>query len=215
MFKLSNTRHKTILFACCLVGLLALVGITLSVETNSQQLQVPNQKEKDKLLERVKSSAEIPFNVIENDDSPFRIIEAKSKEISGAEFTRLTRKTTDYATVMSVPEVKLLNTSGKTITSFYLIVRNAETQSVRGFIKSKVSVAPGETYTVTRDYFARPQKVTVSDSEGARQKWVQPEWDSEKVWLEFKKSPDVFVTVGQVTFADGSQWIVSEGGRVK
>lgn len=215
MFKLSNTTHKTIVFACCVIGLLAFVGAISNVETNSQQLQVLSQNEKDKLFERIRSSAETPFNVIENDDSPFRIIEAKSKEISGEEFTRLTRKTTDLTTVMSVPEVTLLNTSEKTITSFYLGVRNAETQSVRSFIKSKVSVAPGEVYTVTRDYFARPQKVTVSDSKGPRQKWVQPEWDSEKFWLEFKKSPDVFVSVGQVSFADGSEWIVSEGGRVK
>ncbi|MGI8849433.1 MAG: hypothetical protein ACR2HT_04635 [Pyrinomonadaceae bacterium] len=215
MFKLSDIGRKTILLVYFLVGLIAVIALILIVQINSQQSQVFTQKEKDKLIKQIESSAEVPFNVVGNDDSPFRIVEAKTKEISGVEFTRLTQKTTDFSTVMSVPEVKLMNTSGKTITSFYLLVHNAETHSARGFINSAVSIAPGETYIITRDYFAKPKKSTVSDSNGAEQNREQTEWDSEEFWLKFNKSPDVFVTVGQVTFQDGSQWVAGERERVK
>src|SRR5947209_6646899 len=197
MAKLFSLNRKTVLLACCLVALLSAVALALNIRTN-KQTQVLNQTGKGTLLEQVESSSDIPFNVVENDDSPFKIIEAKVKEISGPEFTKLTGKTTSLSIVSSVPEVKLVNTSGKTITSFFIVVRNAKTRSVRGFIQSKVSVAPGQSYTVKREDFARPEKVTVSDKNGVRQTWVQPKFDSEKYWLDFEKSHDVFVSVAQV-----------------
>lgn len=200
---------------CCLVGLFVVIALTLDVKTNSQQRQVLNLKEKGELLKQVENSAEIPFNVIEDEDSPFKITEAKVKEISGSEFTKLTGKTTDLATVMSFPEVKLINTSGKTITSFWLAVRNTETKSVRGFIQYKISVSPGQNYTVSRDNFASPRQVTVSDSEGVRKEWSHQKWDSEKLWLDFAKNPNVFVAIGHVTFDDGSEWLVSGEEPIK
>lgn len=215
MAKLLNVNRKIILFSCCAASLLLAVTFALSGTTKSQQLRVPNQKDKNDLLRQVESSAEMPFNVVENDDSPFKITEARVKEISGYEFTKLTGKTTDLVTVSSVPEVALINTSGKTITSFFMVVRNAKTRSVRGFIQSKVSVAPGQSYTIKREGFANPEKVTVADNNGVRQIWVQPNFDSEKYWLDFEKSPDVFVTVAQVTFDDGSEWMVKAGGKVR
>lgn len=215
MVKLFSVSRKTIALSSCLICLLSAGAIAISVKTSSQQSQAPNQKDKDALLKRIESSPEIPFNAVENDDSPFKITEARVKEISGSEFTRLTGKTTDLITVSSVPEVELTNTSEKTITSFFMVIRNAKTRSVRGFIQSKVSVAPGQVYLVKRERFANPEKVMVADNNGVRQTWVQPKFDSEKYWLEFEKSPDVFVTVAQVTFDDGSEWMVKEGGKVR
>lgn len=215
MSKLFNTTRKTILFACCLVGLFTVVAFTLSVKTNSQQRQVPNPKDKTELLKQVENSAEIAFNAVENDDSPFKITEATVKEISGSDFTRLTGKTTDLATVSSFPEIKLTNTSNKTITSFFVVIRNAETHGVRGFIQSKVSIAPGQNYTVKREHFASSVKTTVADNQGVRENWVQPKFDSEKFWIDWEKSPDVFATVPDVTFEDGSNWRVKEGGKVR
>ena len=50
MFKLLDIRRRTILFACFLIGLIAVVALTLSVRTNSQQMKVLNQKDKSELL---------------------------------------------------------------------------------------------------------------------------------------------------------------------
>lgn len=215
MFKLFDARRKTILFACCLVGLFAVVALTLSAKTNSQQRQVLNPKDKNELLKQVESSVDIPFNAIENDDSPFKITEATVKEVSGSDFTKLTGKTTDLITVSSYPEVELINTSDKTITSFFIVVRNAETHGVRGFIQSKVSIAPGQNYTVKREHFASSMKTMVADNNGVRETLVQPKFDSEKFWIDWEKSADVFATVTDVTFEGGSKWRVKEGGKVK
>jgi hypothetical protein len=215
MTKSLNVNHRKIFFALCFASLLLAITLSLSVRTNSQQLHSLNQPDKPTLLSQVESAAEVPFNVVENDDSPFKITEAKVKEISGPEFTKLTGKTTDLVTVSSVPEVKLINTSGKTITSFFMVIRNAKARSVCGFIQSKVSIAPGQSYTVERERFANPEKVTMADNNGVRQIWVQPKFDSERYWLDFEKSPDVFVTVAQVSFDDGTEWRVKEGGRVR
>lgn len=215
MFNLSNIMRKTTLLACCLVGLIVVVALILSVKTNSQQRNVLNQKDKGELLKRVEKSAEIPFNTIDDNDTPLRITEATVKEISGEDFTRLTGKTTDLAVVSSFPEVKLINTSEKTITSFFVIVRNAATKSMRGFRQSNVSIAPGQSYEVKREHFVDPKKEMFSDGKGARQTLEQPKMDSEKFWLDFGKSPDVFITIPEVTFEDRGKWQFKEGGKIK
>lgn len=215
MFKLSNINRKTTLFACCLVVLIAVVALTLSVKTNSQQRSVLNQKDKSDLLKQVENSTERPFKVAGNDDSPFRIVHATVKEISGSEFTRLTGKTTDLVTVSSVPEVKLTNISGKTITEFIMVIRNPETQSTRVVVQNKVSIAPGGDYTFKREHFVKPEKETVADKDGVRQKFAQPKLDSEKYWLQYPMQSGIFATVGKVTFEDGSSWMIQEGGEIR
>ncbi len=143
MDKLFDTKRKTILFVCCLVGLLGVVGIFLNVRTNSQELQVSNQKEKNELVEKIEKSADQQVRVLENKDSPLRIVETKVKEITSSEFTRLTGKTTDLVTVSSVPEVKVVNNSGKTVTEFVLGIRDPKSKTLRTFSPYKVSIAPG------------------------------------------------------------------------
>lgn len=208
-------KRKVALLASCFAGLIVIVALTMSVTTNSQQKRTLNPKDSTDLLKRVENSADVPFNAVENDDSPFRIIEAKVKEISGSDFTNLTGKTTDLISVSSFPEVKLTNTSNKTIKSFFIVIRNAETHGIRGFIQSKVAIAPGQDYTVKREHFASAVKTTVADDKGVRENWTQPKFDSERFWIDWEKSPDVFVTVTDVTFTDESTWRVKEGGKVR
>lgn len=215
MFKLFNTRRKTILFAGGSVFLFFVVALVLSVKTNSQQLQVPNQKDKDILIAQVEKSAEQSLKVVENDDSPLRIVEAKAKEVNGSDFTKLTGKTTDLAVVSSVPEVKLTNTSGKTIIGFIFAIREPKTKTLQTLNQEKISIAPGETYVIKREHFVAPEKLTVADSRGTRQKLVQPKIDSEKYWIDFAGRSDFFVTVGMVYFDDGSKWMIKEGGEIK
>lgn len=215
MFRLIDAKRKAILFACCLIGLIGIVGVVLSVRTNSQQLQVSNQREKDELVEKIKKSADQQVRVLENNDSPLRIVETKVKEITGSEFTRLTGKTTDLVTVSSVPEVKLVNNSGKTVTGFMLAIRDPKSKNLQTFSPYKVSIAPGETYTVRQDQFVISEKVTVADDKGVRQELMKPKMDSEKFWITFAGRSDFFVTVGMVFFEDKSQWMIQEGGEIQ
>jgi hypothetical protein len=39
--------------------------------------------------------------------------------------------------------------------------------------------------------------------------------ESEQYWLTFAERSDLFITVGKVSFDDGSGWLIKEGGEVR
>jgi hypothetical protein len=214
MSRILELNRKTLVFACCLVLLLSAVALAIGVQTKNQKRL--NQKVKQDLLEKIEKSPEQSLRVVENDDSPLRIVQAAVKEAEGSEYTKLTGRTTELAAVPTVPEARLFNSSGKTITSFAIAVRNPHSRSIRGFIQRSVSIAPGETYTVERQHFLNPDKITVPDGErGVRQKLVLPKLDSEKFWINFGKRSDLFITIGRVQFDDASTWTLEEGGEIR
>lgn len=200
-----------------LVALTIVLGaIAFSAKTSSRQLTVLPQKEKDALLKRVENSSEQPLRVAENADSPLRIARATVKEIPGPTFTKLTGRATDLPAVSGVPEVALMNTSGKTVTSFVLAIRDPKSRTTRTLVQRKISIPPGETYIVKREHFVNPEKVTVASADGpGRQILSQPRMDSEKYWLPFAGRSELFITVGRVTFDDGSSWTITEGGEIR
>ena len=217
MNRLPQAARRTILFAGCAICLLSIVAVSVNLRTHSQQPNVPSQANKDSLLKFVESSPELPLKIAGNNDCPFRILQATVKKVSGSEFSRLTGRTTNQATVSTVPEVKLVNTSQQTITSFLLVVRDPQSRTSRGFVQQKVSIGPGETYLVKRDHFVNPERQTIAaTNQPARQTVAQPGLASDKYWLQFDGALDeVFVTVGKVTFSDGATWLIQEGGDVK
>lgn len=213
MFSLFNTTRKTIIFMGCFVLVIFAVALTLSVKTNSQQLQVLNQTDKDLLLKQVESSPEQPVNVIESNNTPLKISNATAKEISGSDFTKLTGKVTDLVTVASFPEATLVNHSGKTITGFVFGIRDPKTKTLQTVNQQKIAIAPGATYNVKREHFLKPEKTTTATSEGVSQKLILPKADSEKYWVDFAQRSDFYVTIGIVFFEDGSRWALkSEDG---
>ncbi|HYP26447.1 MAG TPA: hypothetical protein VE262_07010 [Blastocatellia bacterium] len=216
MTTLLNKTPKKFLLAGCVVFLLLALTFALSVRTNSQHLQALNQKANNDALERIEKSADHSLRVVGNDDSPFRIVGVKVKEVSGSRFTKLTGSKTDLERVSSVPEVELVNTSDKTITGFVLAIRAPHSRITRTLAQRKVSIAPGETYVVKREHFVNPEKVTVADGNGeVRQTFIQPKMDSERYWLHFAGRSDIFITVGSVSFDGGSGWRIKEGGEIR
>lgn len=216
MNRVLNMNRNKVLLACCAVSLLFVAIVALSIRTHSQQLQARDQNARNDPLEQLENSLDQPLRIAGNDDCPFRILEAKTRRVSGSEFTKLTGRTTDLASVASVPEVTLVNNFGKTITAFVLAIRDPKTRATRGFVQRKVSIGPGETYIVKREHFVDSEKQTVADEKGAvREKWILPKMDSEKYWIQFPGQAEMFITVGQVSFADGSSWMIKQGGEVK
>lgn len=215
MTRLLYASRKTVMFAASLVCLLSVIALTVAVKTNSQQRQVLNQNSKDTLLKQVENSMDLPLRVAGNENCPFRIIQATVKEISGSDFTRLTGKTTDLVTVSSNPEVKLVNTSGKTITGFVIAIRDPQSQTTSTLVNLKASIPPGESYIVKREQFVKSEKATVASGGQVRETLVQPKMDSEKYWLQFAGRSDIFITVGAVMLNDGSRWMIKDGGDVK
>lgn len=215
MASLLTSNRKLIFIAGCLVFLISAAVLALNVRTGGQRAQGSQGSGRDEALRQIEESPEQPLRILGNDDCPLRITEAKVKEVPGTLFTSLTGKTTDLATVSSVPEVKLLNASGRTITKFILIVRDPVSRKTRGVIQHDIALRPGETYTISRELFVTPDAVAATDAAGrAEQALVNPGIKSEKGWIEFAARPALFVTVGLVNFEDGSDWKVKEGAEV-
>ncbi|HLL15808.1 MAG TPA: hypothetical protein VK388_12130 [Pyrinomonadaceae bacterium] len=215
MAKLLASKRKSILVVCCFVFLLSTVALALSVRTRSQLTKDTARKEKSESLKQIEVSPEHSLRVLGNDDCPLRIVEAKAKEVSGALFTKLTGKTTNLKVVPSVPEVRLVNTSGQTIKKFFLFVRSPEDQFTRG-VGRKVEIKPGESYTVERVHFAAPEKIaTAVGNAQLRETLAAPGMDSEKMWLSKGVRSNLYVTVVKVEFEDGSSWTLQEGGDVR
>jgi hypothetical protein len=211
-----HLSHSRITIAITVVALLAAVAFGLSRRARSQQLQPSTSIVIDDRFQQIEKLADQPLRVVENDDSPFRILDAKVKEISGPDFTKLTGKHTALAAVCSVPQVRLLNSSAKEITGFVLAVRDPATKTTRGMVQSKVSIKQGEIYTVPRQAFIEPEWTSAVDNNGKiRSGSVQPDIHSDKYWISFASRADLFVTVARVSFQDGSIWTVKEGGDIK
>jgi hypothetical protein len=206
-------NRKTIVAAGCILVFLSAIAVALNIRPKNQQMRDAARAD---ALEQVTEAPDQLLRVVGNDNSPLRILAAKIKEVPGPLFTQLTGKTTDLATISSVPEVTLLNTADKTITKFMLVVRDPQSRRSRAVIQHDIQLAPNETYVINRELFVTPDKVTTADAQGqTRQSLVNPGIKSEKGWLEFAPRSDLFVTVGFVDFADGSSWTLKAGGEVK
>lgn len=209
-------NRKKILLAFCIVSPLLTAACALNAKDGDQTPQTLNQQSKNTLIEQIERSADQPLRAVFNEEPPFKIVEAKVKVISGPQFTKLTGAATDFAVISSVPEITLVNTSGKTITEFTIILRNPKLRAGRSMLQRKASVAPGETYVVKRDHFLTPGKAPGGggSTSGGRPPGL-PGMESEQYWVTFGERSDLFVTVYKVGFDDGSSWLLKEGGEVR
>ena len=215
MSKMMRLNRWTISIAGCSV--LACSALALNVNHNgNQSSHASNNQDKHAVVRQVEESPDRSLRVAGNDDCPLRLIEAKVKEVPAALFTRLTGKVTDLATVSSVPEATLVNNSGQTVTKFFLAIRDPNTRTTRGIMQSKITLRPGDSYTVSRDHFTAPENVTVRNEDGTTgQRQIVPGMDSEKKWIQFASRSAIFITVAKVDFADGSSWSLKEEGEIK
>lgn len=209
-----NRRRAAI--AIAVVALLGAATFGLTLKTTSQQLHSSNSTGTDSTLQQIEKSADQPLRVVETADSPLRIVGAKVKEISSSDFTKLTGQKTSLNTVCSVPEVQLLNSSGKAITGFVLVIRDPSSKTTRGIVQTKLFIRQGETYTAQRREFLRTEWTTSVDNNGQiTPKFTQRDMNSEKYWISFANRSDLFVTVARVSFQDGTTWKVKEGGEIQ
>jgi hypothetical protein len=208
--------YKKITIPISFVVLIGALVFGLSFKTKSQQLPSSTSKLTDDQLQQIEKSADQPLRIVENSDSPLRILDAKVKEIAGHDFTKLTGRQTDLPTVCSVPEVRLLNSSAKTITGFVLVIRDPASKTMRGIVHSKVQIDQGASYTASRDSFLKSEWSATTDNEGKiKTKLASSEINSDEYWISFAGRPNLFVTVAQVNFRDGSSWTIKEGGDIR
>ncbi len=142
-------------------------------------------------------------------DEPLRVIEARVKEIPAADFATLTGQTARSAFVSTVPEARLLNISGKKITTFIVAIWNEQTRTSRMLKRYNLSINPGETFLLTRAQFVPPKSVTQVDAAGrATQRVVTPGYESTDKWVNLGGRNELSFRVGLVRFDDGTEWRV-------
>jgi hypothetical protein len=208
--------HRRLTTALAIMALLAAITFGLSLRPRNHPPTSSAPVAADVGSEQIDQLPDQPLRILENSDAPLRIMSAAVTEVSGPVFTRVTGQKTDLQTVCSVPEVKLLNSSAKTITEFVVVVRDPTSKTTRGIIQNKVSIGPGQTYTVDRQSFLRPEWTSAPDKDGKiDSRFGQPGKNSERYWLTFAQRADLFVTVAQVTFADRTNWTLKEGGDLR
>lgn len=213
--KAENTkiRWQQLIVGTTVVALI-LVCLVASLVTTQASSVKDNLEPEDKaeLIQQIQDWADVSYRVVGENDSPLKIIEARGKEVSNSQFTKITGKVivgtlpggaTYFPNIYSVPKVKMVNTSGKIITGLMVAVIDPQPDGkakLRGMLEGKVvenfpaiSIASGETYTI--------------DFKGNHA------LDSEYYWLEFTNPSNFYVAVVKVQFDDNTSWTIKEGIR--
>ncbi len=141
-------------------------------------------------------------------NTPLAVQEARAKEITAADFARLTGGQSSSSRLVSWPQVTLVNNSGRTITEFAVALRRNGEDKIRGVLLSDKSLKPGQTFTVNRDRFIFPEKITKQGPDGKyRPEFAKHALTSEKMWMPCAAT-DVSVVVRYIKYEDGEVWTV-------
>ena len=200
--KILSTFDKKIVIS--LLGVVCLLGIvTLTIKSYSKQGQIGDSVELAEINRQIENTQDTSMRVVGNEDCPLKITGVRVKEIEGNQFSRLTGKATRLQRITSVPEVDLINTSPYPITGYVLLIRDPKTKHGRTLVSSRVLIPPGAKEFVKKQHFIKPDKSKEFPTQ------------IDRFWIEFAQNEDLYVTVGHVTFANGTTWLIQKGGEVK
>lgn len=193
-----------------------LVVLAIPVAFLSVMIAIGGQKTSDHAkagtIERIQSLPGSEVNSISLDGTPMQIQGASAREISKATFRQLTGEAAGHRSMSTYPDVSLVNISGKTITSFVIMVKSrAETpNNGHGVMTKDLSIAPGATYSFASDKWPKAEQVFVEKNGKFVSALRKIGLGSPKSWLPGAAS-DLTVLIAMVVFEDGSQWMVPDG----
>jgi len=195
-----------------LILLFVAASLSGSVILQAQTIESSSDRQKSKILKRVKASDGVQIYADNSKGSPLFVQEATAKEILGDDFTALTGESRKHFKHASFPEVTLLNGSAKTIKSFAIAVTSAADKPRSGYIllKNSVSIPPGSTHKVTSSEWPKPERVSVEQAGKFVSVLRKPGLRSGKAWVPGSAS-DLRVTIALVEFDDGTKWMISPG----
>ncbi len=159
------------------------------------------------LLGKVKNDPGLPLTIDMSPGTPVMITESLSREISDVDFRKLTGLDADSASHFSFPEVKVLNTSGKVITGFSLVLQKNSGRFY--FVKhSKLKLEPNDSFAVKPNHWVSSPKVNIR-TEGDKVGKISRvlDFDSPEMWIPGRVSDASLIIVG-VKFSDGTEWKV-------
>lgn len=190
-----NLTPRRIGLTALLVGVttLSLAGVVLRKSNwkhgdsvQAESTYVPQNTSKADFI----SSGEFAIRAEQDDDAPFKIIEAKVHVINGEEYHRLTGQPGRVGEVISAPKVVLQNLSDKTVVGIGLMIVDKAAGIKFGLYIKEQSVKPGQRFTVLPENFVR-----VGGNPAANPKF----------WLDAADKSQVVVRV-VAFFEDGTMW---------
>ena len=196
--------RRALLVALLAASLAGLAVLEVSAITH------PNQLQKTKIINQIKSSGAVSINADNSRQSPLYIQEASVKEISGEDFTKLVGEPPKHFKHSTFPDVTLLNSSGKTVRAFAISVQSGVADPNSGYIvvKKGLSISPNSTYKLLSGEWPKAERVSVQKGDKFVTSLQKPGLDSAKAWVPGAAS-DLKVMVGMVEFEDGSRWMLS------
>ncbi len=174
------------------VGLIAftLVSVVLArsiTKTNVDRVYLENDIPKANLTHK----KDFSIQAEQDEDTPFKIIDAQVSVISADEYEELTSEKANFGEVVSVPKVTLKNISGKTITGISLIVADKGANMKQGFYVRGQSIKPGQEFV-----FSAENVVPLGDNPAKNPKfWLKNAADKSKVKVRVV-----------AFFEDGTMW---------
>jgi hypothetical protein len=189
-------------------GVLILALSLLSVPAlNAKQEPGTRSSRKGQMIAEVQSlpAQQVKFVIV--DGSPLVVQAASAREIDQNTYLGLTGQPT-LSSMSTYPDIVMVNTSGRTITSFILIFHSKVEGGSHYSIVKNLSIASGSAYAYAFKEWLLEDKVTVRKDDGTfKSAMRKPGPDSTKFWIPGAVS-DLQVVVSRVVFEDGSQWNV-------
>jgi hypothetical protein len=194
------------------ISLIALAFLSGLVLANAGAIASPAQQQKSRIIKLVKSSSAVQIYADNSQGSLLNIQEARVKEISDDDFTRLVGEPPKHSILTTFPNVILVNGYPKTIRSFAIVVQSAAEKPRSGYIllKKELSIPPNSAYEVTSSEWPQAERVSIQKGNKFVSRLRQPGLDSAKSWIPGAAS-DLRITVGLVEFEDGTKWKIPPG----
>lgn len=200
-----HTKSLRIVVIITTLTVLVLVGVAFAQTLRTGNQISPAITKDDPLVEQVKNSANQPIGILQDDDTPLKITEATVKEVSAADFQKLTSEKSDLQSVMSVPTATMVNVSDKTITKVMFNIYDSATDRGQGIYMRGLSIKPGDTFRISPDNFLKQDMTTTVNEKNEILTSVNPSLKNKNAWLPFADKAQVQVRVA-VDFEDGTKW---------
>lgn len=174
----------------------------------------------------------VSYQVLKNEDCPLKITEAAGEEITDRQYTNFTGRATVttkangksiFPNLYSAPEVKMINTSGKTIVGLILVVydpRPTGAAQARVIVQGRLAPAAGaisishgegQARLIQQDKAAGQISISISPEQSYMVDFrLNYQKNSDKYWLEFTDPTNFYVTVWEVHFDDGTSWLAKD-----
>lgn len=205
-----ENRNRKIFLGVAVLLALTVIGVAVIKSVSGQS----NNREKTRAvaLEEVSQIPNESMIVVNSDpvsQPPLTILSADGKAIDGADYHRLTGVKAEASRYVTMPNIKLVNSSDQTITRFAICMRSKLVDDIHCLRFLSVKIAPNTEFQVTSKDWVGPRaktQVKFAEKDGAFVRENRTlDLDSEAMWLPGGVQ-DYTIGVSSAEFESGTKW---------